>query len=293
METIDGNQIAKDIIRELTAEVAAFPAHLPKPEVHFVRVGEDPASVSYVKKKQKTAAQIGIGGGVHVLPETASRETLLAKIEALNQAANVHGILVQSPLPNGLNEREAFNAVSPDKDIDGLNVINTGRIAQEDPTGFAACTPSGIVELLARTGVDPAGKHVVILGRSILVGKPLALLLMQKADRANATVTVCHSRSANLRELAAQADILVTAIGHAGFVTAEMVKEGAVVIDVSINRVDAPERKRGYRLVGDVKFDEVAPNTAYITPVPGGVGPMTVAMLMKNTVKAYRKAVGL
>lgn len=292
-QTIDGNQIAEAIIEELTVEVGAFPRDLPPPRVVFIRVGEDPASVSYVNKKKKTAERIGISSSIQVFDPDISQGALIEAIEQLNQDESVHGILVQSPLPDEMDERVIFNTVNPDKDIDGLNTINTGRIAQEDPSGFAACTPSGIMEILRRSQVDTEGKHAVIIGRSILVGKPLALLLMQKAEGANATVTLCHSRSRQLEELCRQADILIAAIGKPHFVTESMVKPGAVVIDVGINRVDAPERKRGYRLVGDVDFEAVAPRASQITPVPGGVGPMTVAMLMRNTVNAYRKATGL
>ncbi len=289
---IDGNAIAEAIIEELTAEVNGFPKILPPPKVTFVRVGDDPASVSYVNKKQKTAERIGIASTVQILDPGIFQDELIGEIQTLNRDSSVHGILVQAPLPDAIEERVIFNTVDPDKDIDGLNTINTGRIAQEDPLGFAACTPSGIIEILERTGVETEGRHAVILGRSILVGKPLALLLMQKKKSANATVTLCHSRSRQLADLARQADILIAAIGRPHFVGADMVKPGAVVIDVGINRVEAPERKRGYRLVGDVDFEAVAPLADRITPVPGGVGPMTVAMLMKNTVRAYRKAVG-
>lgn len=288
---IDGNAIAEAIIEELTAEVSGFSTSLPQPKVTFIRVGEDPASVSYVSKKQRTAERIGIASNVQVFDPGITQDALIAEIDILNRDPAVHGILVQAPLPKGINERVIFNSVDPDKDIDGLSSINTGRIAQEDPSGFAACTPSGIIEILERTGVETEGRHAVILGRSILVGKPLALLLMQKKNTANATVTLCHSRSRQLEALARQADILIAAIGRPHFVGADMVKPGAVVIDVGINRVDAPERKRGYRLVGDVDFEAVASKSDWITPVPGGVGPMTVAMLMKNTVKAYRRAV--
>lgn len=292
MNIIDGNQIAESIIDELTAEVASLPQDAPRPKVTFIRVGEDPASVSYVNKKQRTAERIGIESSIQVYSPDISQADLLAEVNALNEDTSVHGILIQSPLPGDIEERVLFNAVTAGKDIDGLSNVNIGKIAQEDPTGFAACTPSGILELLERSGVGTEGKHAVILGRSILVGKPLALLLMQKSKRANATVTVCHSRSANLAELARQADILIAAIGRPHFVTADMVKPGAVVIDVGINRIDAPEKKRGYRLVGDVDYDAVAPIASHISPVPGGVGPMTVAMLMKNTVSAYKTAIG-
>lgn len=291
MLLIDGNRIAQDIIAELTAEVAALPPGSPPPGVTFIRVGEDPASVSYVNKKQATAEAIGIRSRVQVYPPDISQAELLAEIDLLNHDPAVHGILVQSPLPGALDENLAFAAVAPAKDIDGLNPINTGRLAQEDPLAFAACTPSGIIELLHRSGLSTAGRHAVILGRSILVGKPMALLLLKKSPLGNATVTVCHSRSADLPAITRQADILIAAIGRPHFVSASMVKPGAVVIDVGINRIPAPERKSGFRLVGDVDFEAVAPLASALTPVPGGVGPMTVAMLMRNTLQAYRQAV--
>ena len=198
------------------------------------------------------------------------------------------GILVQSPLPKGLDESAVFRRIAPEKDVDGFNPLNLGKLAQEDPTGFSACTPAGIMELLARSSVDLAGKHVVVLGRSLIVGKPAALLAVQKKAGANATVTICHSRTTDLPSITRQADVLIAAIGRAEFVKSDMVKPGVVVIDVGINRVADPSKKTGYRLVGDVDFAGVAPLASKITPVPGGVGPMTVAMLMRNTVKAYR-----
>jgi methylenetetrahydrofolate dehydrogenase (NADP+)/methenyltetrahydrofolate cyclohydrolase len=256
----------------------------------LVRVGDDPASVSYVRQKEKTAAEIGIVGRVLLPPVTISEAGLFALIDQLNADSEVDGILVQSPLPAHLDELAVFRRIAPAKDVDGLGTINLGKIAQEDESGFVCCTPAGILELLARSGVRLAGRHVVVLGRSLLVGKPVALLAMQKKAWANATVTVCHSQTAGLPALARQADILIAAIGRAGFVTADMVKPGAVVIDVGINRVPDATRKSGYRLVGDVHFPSVAPLASRITPVPGGVGPMTVAMLMKNTLKARRRS---
>jgi methylenetetrahydrofolate dehydrogenase (NADP+)/methenyltetrahydrofolate cyclohydrolase len=288
MELIDGNRIAADIIGELKAEVAALPGR--RPCLALVRVGDDPASVSYVRQKEKTAAEIGIVGRVLLPPVTISEAGLFALIDQLNADSEVDGILVQSPLPAHLDELAVFRRIAPAKDVDGLGTINLGKIAQEDESGFVCCTPAGILELLARSGVRLAGRHVVVLGRSLLVGKPVALLAMQKKAWANATVTVCHSQTAGLPALARQADILIAAIGRAGFVTADMVKPGAVVIDVGINRVPDATRKSGYRLVGDVHFPSVAPLASRITPVPGGVGPMTVAMLMKNTLKARRRS---
>ena len=286
MELIDGNQIAAGIIAELKAEVSTFPGR--KPCIALVRVGEDPASVSYVKKKEKTAEEIGVTSRVILPPITISQEELFALIDDLNADPTVDGILVQSPLPKHIDEVAVFRRVHPDKDVDGFNTLNLGKVAQEDETGFVACTPAGVMELLARSGVDLKGKHVVVLGRSLIVGKPVALLALQKKAGANATVTICHSATANLSAITRQADVLIAAIGRPEFVTADMVKPGVVIIDVGINRVADVTKKTGYRLTGDVQFTSVAPLCAKITPVPGGVGPMTVAMLMKNTVKAFR-----
>ncbi len=289
MELIDGNRIAADIVAELTAEVSALPGR--KPCIALVRVGEDPASVSYVRNKEKMAAAIGIASRVLLPPATIPPAELAALIDRLNADPGVDGILVQSPLPDAHDETAVFRRIAPEKDVDGLGTINLGKIAQDDDTGFVCCTPAGIMELLARSGVRLAGSHVVVIGRSLLVGKPFALLALQKKDAANATVTVCHSRTADLPAIARQADVLIAAIGRPEFVTAAMVKPGAVVIDVGINRVADATRKSGYRLVGDVHFASVAPVASKITPVPGGVGPMTVAMLMKNTLKAYRQRI--
>jgi methylenetetrahydrofolate dehydrogenase (NADP+)/methenyltetrahydrofolate cyclohydrolase len=287
MELIDGNKIAADIVAELKAGVATLPGR--KPCIALVRVGEDPASVSYVKMKEKMAAEIGIKSRVILPPVAISQAELFALIDQLNADSAIDGILVQSPLPAHLDETAVFRRIAPHKDVDGLGTINLGKIAQDDDSGFVCCTPAGIMELLARSGVRLAGRHVVVIGRSLLVGKPVALLAMQKKAWANATVTVCHSQTTDLPALTRQADVLIAAIGRAEFVTADMVKPGAVVIDVGINRVADASRKNGYRLVGDVHFASVAPLAGKITPVPGGVGPMTVAMLMKNTLKAYQQ----
>jgi methylenetetrahydrofolate dehydrogenase (NADP+) / methenyltetrahydrofolate cyclohydrolase len=286
MELIDGNKIAAAIVAELKTEVAALPGR--KPCIALVRVGEDPASVSYVTKKEKTAAEIGVTSRVILPPVSITQAGLFELIDGLNADDSVDGILVQSPLPKQIDEVAVFRRVAPEKDVDGFNTFNLGKVAQEDESGFVACTPAGIMELLARSGVDLKGRHVVVAGRSLIVGKPVALLALQKKVGANATVTVCHSATANLPALTRQADVLIAAIGRANFVTADMVKPGAVVIDVGINRVPDASKKSGYRLTGDVQFDAVAPLCAKITPVPGGVGPMTVAMLMKNTLKAFR-----
>ena len=286
MTLIDGNQIAARLVAELKTEVAALPGR--KPCIALVRVGEDPASVSYVKKKEKTAAEIGITSRVILPPETISQAELFALIDSLNADPAVDGILVQSPMPKQIDERSVFRRISPAKDVDGLGTMNLGKVAQDDDSGFVSCTPAGVMELLARSGVDLKGKHVVVLGRSLLVGKPMALLALQKKTGANGTVTVCHSGTDNLAEFTRLADVLVAAIGRPEFVTADMVKPGAVVIDVGMNRVPDASKKSGYRLTGDVHFPTVSPLVSQITPVPGGVGPMTVAMLMKNTLKAYR-----
>jgi methylenetetrahydrofolate dehydrogenase (NADP+)/methenyltetrahydrofolate cyclohydrolase len=286
MPLIDGNQIAAALIAELKTEIAGVTGR--KPCIALVRVGEDPASVSYVKKKEKTAAEIGITSRVILPPVTISQDELFALIDQLNADATVDGILVQSPLPKHIDEVAVFRRVSAAKDVDGFNTLNLGKVAQEDDTAFVSCTPAGIMELLARSGVDLKGRHVVVLGRSLIVGKPVALLALQKKTGANGTVTICHSSTSNLPALTRQADVLIAAIGRAEFVTADMVKPGAVVIDVGINRVPDATKKSGYRLTGDVHFPSVSPLASQITPVPGGVGPMTVAMLMKNTLKAYR-----
>lgn len=287
MSLIDGNQIAAALVAELKSEVAALAGR--KPCIALVRVGDDPASVSYVKKKEKTAAEIGLESRIILPPVTISQDELFKLIDDLNADPNVDGILVQSPLPKHIDEVAVFRRVSAAKDVDGFNTLNLGKVAQEDETGFVACTPAGIMELLARSGVDLKGKHVVVLGRSLIVGKPVALLALQKKAGANATVTICHSATKDLPSITRQADVLIAAIGRAEFVTADMVKPGAVVIDVGINRVPDASKKTGYRLTGDVHFPTVSPLASQITPVPGGVGPMTVAMLMKNTVKAFRQ----
>ncbi len=287
MELIDGNAIAAALIAELKTTVAALPGRAPC--LALVRVGEDPASVSYVRKKEKTAAEIGVTSRIILPPITITQGELETLIDELNADAGVDGILVQSPLPKHLDELAIFRRVAPSKDVDGFHTLNLGKVAQEDPTGFVACTPAGIMELLARSGVDLSGQHVVVLGRSLIVGKPVALLALQKKAGANATVTICHSGTRDLPSITRQADVLIAAIGRAEFVTAEMVKPGAVVIDVGINRVADPTKKTGYRLTGDVHFPSVSPLCSRITPVPGGVGPMTVAMLMHNTIKARRQ----
>jgi len=273
------------VIAELKAEVATLPGR--KPCLALVRVGDDPASVSYVKKKEQTALAIGIDGRVLLPPVSITQAELEQLIDQLNADRGVDAILVQSPLPKHIDELQVFRRIAPEKDVDGLGTMNLGKVAQDDASGFVSCTPAGIIELLTRSGVDLKGRHVVVLGRSLLVGKPVALLALQK--KSNATVTVCHSATRDLPAITRTADVLIAAIGRPEFVTADMVKPGAVIIDVGISRVPDPAKKTGYRLVGDVHFASVAPIAGKITPVPGGVGPMTVAMLMKNTLKAYRQ----
>jgi methylenetetrahydrofolate dehydrogenase (NADP+)/methenyltetrahydrofolate cyclohydrolase len=285
MQLIDGKKLSQEILDELKGRLAGLKGAAPC--VTFIRVGEDPASVYYVASKQKKAALVGIESRLKTFPETISQDQLLAEIAALNADKSVHGILVQSPLPAHIDERTVFNAVAPEKDVDGFSTMNLGRLVQEDPDAFVACTPAGIAEMVRRCKIETEGRHVVVLGRSLIVGKPAALLFMRKDPFANSTVTVCHSRTRNLASITRQADILIAAIGKANFVTADMVSPGATVIDVGINRVDDPESRKGYRIVGDVDFEAVAPKCEAISPVPGGVGLMTVAMLMHNTMKAW------
>lgn len=288
MEIIYGNEIASSVLRGLTDRISTFGEK--KPCVTFIRVGDDPASISYLRKKEKTANEVGILSQLKVFPVEMSQEDLLSEIDKLNSDPEVHGILVQAPLPEHMDERTVFNRVHPSKDVDGFNATNLGKLCQEQEDAFISCTPAGIVEIIKRTGIETDGKHVVVLGRSLIVGKPAGMLFLRKGFPGNATVTFCHSRTANLKDFVKRADLIIAAIGKALFVQADMVKEGAVIIDVGINRISDETKKSGYRLVGDVDFEKVAPKTSYITPVPGGVGPMTVAMLMSNTVKAFEQA---
>jgi len=288
MDLINGNEIAQSIIEELKIEVSQIQDK--KPCVVFIRVGEDPASISYVSKKEKTAAKIGIESRLQLYPESITQEELLQEISLINEDTEVHGILVQAPLPNHIDERTIFNHVSPDKDVDGFNASNLGKLCQEQEDAFISCTPAGVIELIKRKNIPTEGKHVVVVGRSLIVGKPTGMLFLRKGFPGNATVTFCHSRTPDLENHTRRADILIAAIGKPQFVTKDMVKEGATVIDVGINRIEDSNKKSGFRLVGDVDFEQVAPKTKFITPVPGGVGPMTVAMLMKNTVQAFKRS---
>ncbi|GAB4273335.1 MAG TPA: bifunctional 5,10-methylene-tetrahydrofolate dehydrogenase/5,10-methylene-tetrahydrofolate cyclohydrolase [Opitutae bacterium] len=289
MELIDGKAIAESLLQELEAEVKNHVTQgMPIPTIAFIRVGEDPASITYVRKKESIAARLGFKSRLKTFPEDVTEAALFACIDDLNKDTSVHGILIQAPLPNHLSEQKTFNRVSPKKDVDGFSSSNLGKLCQEDPHSFVACTPAGIVELLKQSNVTTAGKHIVILGRSLIVGKPAALIFMGKGSLGNATVTVCHSQTKDLASITQQADILIAAVGKPHLVTESMVKKGAIVIDVGMNRIEDSSTKRGYRLTGDVDFDRVAPRCSKITPAPGGVGPMTVAMLMKNTWKAYQ-----
>ena len=286
---IDGKAIAEQINVETAAEIARLKADYKlTPGLAVILVGDDHASATYVASKDKMCARLGMHSERVSLPATTRESELLANINNLNLKQEIHGILVQSPLPPQISEEKVFAAVSPAKDVDGFHPLNVGKLANGDPTGFVPCTPAGVHELLIRSGVRIDGAHVVVLGRSRIVGRPLSLILSQKAAHANATVTVCHSRSRNLAEICRSADVLIAAIGVPGFVKADMVRDGAVVIDVGVNRLEDKTSDKGYRIVGDVDFDAVSQRALLITPVPGGVGPMTIAMLMHNTVRAAR-----
>src|SRR6202162_4556823 len=288
---IDGRAVAEKVYVDLRSELAALKSKGVTPGLAVVLVGDDPASRAYVRSKDKMSRELGLHSVKLELPESTSQAELLARVEDLNRDPAIHGILVQSPPAKQIDEAVIVRALNPAKDVDGFHPLNVAKLAMGDPTGFVPCTPLGVQRLLIESKIEIGGAHVVVLGRSMIVGKPVALLLMQKTIGGDATVTVVHSRSKNLEEITRSADILIAAIGRAHFVKAGHVREGAVVIDVGINRVEDKSGKRGYRLVGDVAFDEVAAKTRAITPVPGGVGPMTIAMLMSNTVKAARQSI--
>jgi methylenetetrahydrofolate dehydrogenase (NADP+)/methenyltetrahydrofolate cyclohydrolase len=286
---IDGNKVADAIRAEIAAEVQALAKRGVVPGLAVVLVGEDPASQVYVRMKRKECSELGMLSVDHTLPASTPEKKLLGLIDTLNADPRVHGILVQLPLPDQIDESKVITAIDPAKDVDGFHPVNVGKMLAGEP-GFLPCTPAGCQQLLLRYGYDPAGKHVVVLGRSNIVGKPMAAILMQKAAGANATVTICHSRTKNLAKHTREADILIAAMGAARFVKASMVRKGVVVIDVGTNRVADKTKKSGFRLVGDVDFDAVSKKAKAITPVPGGVGPMTRVMLMKNTVEAAKQA---
>lgn len=291
-QLIDGNTIAQTIRTELSAEITRLKEQFQTtPGLAVILVGENPASQSYVRGKNKACRDMGMYSEQHTLPTATTEREVLQLIDQLNHASNIHGILVQSPLPEHLNEETITRAILPTKDVDGLHPMNMGQLLIGEP-GFKPCTPYGIQKMLVYSGILIEGRHVVVVGRSNLVGKPIAAILMQKQPNANATVTLCHSRTKNLAEFTRQADILIAAIGQPEMITADMVSPHAVVIDVGINRVEDPSKPKGYKLVGDVKFDDVSQKCQAITPVPGGVGPMTVTMLLYNTVQAAKIAAG-
>ena len=289
---IDGRAIAEKVYVDLRREIAELKAKGVTPGLAVVVVGDDPASRAYVRSKDKMCRELGLHSLKLELPASTTQTELLNRVEELNADSNIHGILVQSPPPAHIDEAAIVRALDPRKDVDGFHPENVAKLVLDAPSGFVPCTPLGVMRLLIESKININGAHVVILGRSMIVGKPLALLLMQKNEKANATVTVVHSRSRDLGEITRSADIIIAAIGRAGFVKPDHVREGAVVIDVGINRVEDAAAERGYRLVGDVAFDEVSKKASAITPVPGGVGPMTIAMLMSNTVKAARQSLG-
>lgn len=293
MQLIDGKAIAQKINSESRQTVARLTAQGHTPGLAVVLVGDDPASRAYVRSKDAMCKELGMYSVKKELPADVSQETLLALVHELNADPAIHGILVQSPPPAHIDERAVVQAIDPRKDVDGFHPVNVAKVALGDADAFVPCTPLGCQRLLIESGIETCGAHVVVLGRSMIVGKPLALLLMQKGRGGDATVTVAHSRTRDLAAVCRSADILIAAIGKPQFVRENFVREGAVVIDVGINRISDPTAKNGSRLVGDVAFDEVAPKCRAITPVPGGVGPMTIAMLMANTITSCQRFAGL
>ena len=289
MQIISGTAVAEKVLEECRREIAELAALGRKPGLAVVLVGDDPASRAYVRSKDKKCRDLGLHSVKLELPATTTQDELLAHVHALNNDPAIHGILVQSPPPKHIDEAAIVRAIDPAKDVDGFHPVNVAKLALEDPSGFVPCTPLGCQRLLIEAGIETSGAHAVVVGRSMIVGKPMALLLMAKGKGGDATVTVTHSRTRDLGAITRTADIIIAAIGRPHFIKAEHVKEGAVVIDVGINRVDDPTSEKGYKLVGDVAYDEVAPKCHAITPVPGGVGPMTIAMLMANTIKACRQ----
>lgn len=283
---IDGRAIAKEVHAETDSRVVALKAGGVVPSLIFIRVGEDPASRVYVGMKERSAMKLGIRSQTVVLPNETPEVELLDLVKQFNDDDSVHGILVQAPLPSHIDETKVFSMVSPAKDIDGFHPINAGKLMLGEKGGFVPCTPGGVHELLIRSSVSVEGSEVVILGRGNIVGKPMAAILCQKKVHANATVTICHSRTRNIARYCRSADIIIAAMGVPEFVKADMVRPGATIIDVGVNRVEDPSQEKGYRLLGDVDFKGVQPVAGKITPNPGGVGPMTIAMLMRNTVLA-------
>jgi methylenetetrahydrofolate dehydrogenase (NADP+)/methenyltetrahydrofolate cyclohydrolase len=285
---IDGKVIAQQIRGELAQEIALLKERGVVPGLGVVLVGDDPASRSYVTAKEKACHEIGIFSDDHRLPATTTQAELMTLVRRLNADPRIHGILVQLPLPKPLRENEVLLAIDPEKDVDGFHPVNVGRMVIGEKA-FLPCTPHGVVQMLVRSGVTLDGAHAVVVGRSNIVGKPLANLLMQKSPHGNATVTVCHTRTRDIGYHTRQADIVIAAAGRPNTITADMIREGAVVIDVGVNRVEDATRKQGFRLVGDVDFEAVKPKASMITPVPGGVGPMTITMLLYNTVESAKR----
>jgi methylenetetrahydrofolate dehydrogenase (NADP+)/methenyltetrahydrofolate cyclohydrolase len=289
---IDGKQIAADIREELKAEVETLKQRGIIPGLGVILVGADPASQSYVTAKERACENIGVYSDDNRLPPETTQEELLTLVEKMNNDPKINGILVQLPLPKQINEADILLAINPDKDVDGFHPMNVGKMMIGEDT-FLPCTPHGVVQLLSRSGVETSGAHVVVVGRSNIVGKPVANMLLQKKEGANATVTLCHTRTKDMGHFTRQADIIIAASGWPNTITADMVKDGVVVIDVGVNRVEDESRERGYRLVGDVDFEAVKEKASLITPVPGGVGPMTITMLLYNTVESAKRANGL
>lgn len=280
---IDGKQIAQDLRSQVAGKVSELKKKGIMPCLAVILVGQNPASVSYVTGKRKALAEVGMLDRSIELPEDISQETLLKEIDKLNKDPDVHGILVQLPLPKTIDEDKIIMAIAPSKDVDGFHPVNVGNLMIGRP-GFLPCTPHGIIYLLQKMGIETSGKHAVVIGRSNIVGKPVSILLARK--EVNATVTICHTGTKNMAEITKEADILVVASGHPHTLTKDMVKEGAVIIDVGVNRIPDSSKKSGFRLIGDCDFDDLKESTSYITPVPGGVGPMTIAMLMQNTLES-------
>ena len=292
MQLIDGKKTAAEIKQEIAAEVADMTARgIRRPHLAAILVGHEGGSETYVANKVKSCAECGFESTLLRFEDDITEEQLLAEVRKLNDNPEIDGFIVQLPLPKHIDEQRVIETVNPDKDVDGFHPVNVGRLSIGLP-GFKSATPAGIIELLRRYNIDTCGKHVVVIGRSNIVGKPVSSLLMQKGNPGDATVTVCHSRTANLPEIVRQADIIIAALGKPGFVTADMVKDGATVIDVGTTRVPDASRKSGFRLCGDVDFENVAPKCEFITPVPGGVGPMTICSLMLNTLQAAKQRRG-
>lgn len=286
---LDGKKMSAEMRTEMLGDVAVLGARGITPGLGVILVGDNPASRSYVTAKEKACEETGLYSREVLLPQTASRDQILRAVAAMNTDPAIHGILVQLPLPDSGMEQAVIEAINPAKDVDGFHPVNVGRMILGQPA-FIPCTPNGILHMLQRSGHAPAGKHVVIVGRSNIVGRPLANLLSMKNAFGNATVTICHTGTPDIGKFTREADILIAAAGRPGTITADMVRDGVVVIDVGVNRVNDPSRKSGFRLVGDVEFDTVASKAAAITPVPGGVGPMTITMLLHNTIEAARRS---